>query len=618
MKPSCHDDVDMTLIQTFPPHSNESGRGYYRRLSSANAMSSWKELTRHVGARCTFDALLAHPEPVAQTLGIDPAWCQQASAQDDRVRGWTGLRRHGRDAVCGHCLRESVHLRAIWEHAYLVACPAHGVLMRDACPSCSSPLHTGREHIEFCECGFDLRMLESEPASVAQTWVSSLVANGAAVLDDCGPAMHDVPAGVAAKLINILCKQPDPTVDARRWNASAPSTVLQLVAFLQPLEQLLSNWPLNFKAHVSVRLRAGHTNGRTLNSRLGTWYQQLRKLVAHEASHPFLSAVGQVAEAEFDGVLGLDAAAAVITKEATHVLLLEAAKRIGISHSALTQHRLNGNLLCKEIKSGTNGRVYQVAVSEVDDIIRARTMWTTEEEACARLGVLPSVLGHLCDAGAILRDARWSKDLRKGGPIAVHSVTQFIEQLHRSASRPISGGRRVALQNLSARRVGDKKALASALQAISAGHIGAVKAEGLVGSYEFEWDQIAQHYARPLLDQGLSIQALSEATGYKHESVSSWVAHGLLKSREVLLRGQPARIVTPTQFAEFRRKYVPLSDLAKALNTKSSALARQLGNIELVGHQVLPGGQRRGGVVRMEDLARAAFLHQPNTSHPKQ
>jgi len=599
----------MTLIQTFPPHSDESGRGYYRRLSSANALSSWKELTRHVGDRCTFDALLTHPEPVGQMLGLDPAWTQHATAQDDRVRSWTGMRRHGRDAVCGHCLRESLHLRATWEHAYLVACPSHGVLMRDICPACNNPLRTGREHIEFCDCGFDLRASESEPASATQTWVSSLVAHGASAVQDCGPALHGVPAEVSAKLINILCKQPDPTIDARRWNASAPSTMLELVAFLHPLEELLSNWPSNFKAHVSERLRAGPVNARTLNSRLGTWYQQLRKLAEHEASHPFLSAVGQVAESEFDGVIGLDTAAAVITKEATHVLLLEAAKRIGISHNALTQHRVNGNLPCKEIKSGTNGRVYQVAVAEVDAIIHARSMWTTEKDACAKLGVPPAVLDHLSDAGAIQCDARWSKDLRKGGPISIASVTQFIEQLRRSASAPRSDGRRVVLRELSARHVGDKKALASALQAIAAGHIGAVKAEGLVGNYEFEWDQVAQHYARPLLDQGLSIQALSEATGYKHESISCWVWHGLLKSRDILLRGQPSRIVTPTQFAEFRRQYVPLSDLAKALNTKSSALVRQLGDIELVGYQVLTGGERRGGLVRMEDLARAALKH---------
>lgn len=606
-KPSFHDDVDMTLIQTFAPHSDESGRGYYRRLSSANAMSSWKELTRHVGTRCTFDALLAHPEPVAQALGIEPAWCRQASAQDDRVRGWTGLRRHGRDAVCGHCLRESLHLRATWEHAFLVACPCHGVLMRDTCPACSSPLRTGREHIEFCDCGFDLRASECEPASAAQSWVSSLLTKGTATLDDCGPTLRDVPAAVAAKLVNILCKQPDPNIDARRWNASAPSTMLELVAFLNPLEQLLSKWPLNFKAHVSERLRVGPINGRTLNSRLGTWYQQLRKLSEHEASHPFLAVVGQVAEVEFDGVLGLDAAAKIINKQATHVLLLEAATRIGISHSAMTSFRGKGAFKCKSIRSGTNGVVYQVAVSEVNAIIEARRGWTTDAQACAMLGVPASVLDRLCEAGAVVREVRWKEDLRKGGPIELASIHRLTERLRSSVAPDDGPGRRIQLRELSARYVGDKKALVSALQAIANGTVCAVKAGPVLGDYEYLWDSIAKHYARPVLDQGVSVQGLSEATGYKHETISHWIGHGLLKSFDVLISGQPCRVVTPTQYNEFRRQFIPVSDLAKELGTKSSALVPLLNGIEVLGFQVLADGARRGGVVRIKDLARAAI-----------
>ncbi|TPG24967.1 TniQ family protein [Variovorax guangxiensis] len=600
----------MTLIHTFPPQPDESGRGYYRRLSSANALSSWKDLARCCGERLSFDALLAHPDHVSRSLGLEPDWCQKATVQDDLARTWRGLRRHGRDAVCVQCLRESVHLRMAWEHAYLVACPAHGVLLHDTCTACSTPLRFEREHIGFCECGFDLCASPSEPATPAQLWVSSLLATGDATVEGCGPEMERTATDVAAGLINMLCRQPDPAVEARRRNASAPSGVHELVAFLRPLEDLLANWPFNFQSHVSERLRLGPPVRRTLNGRLGTWYRQLRKLSDHEASHPFIRAVGLVAQAEFDGVLGLDATAEVINKEATSVLLMEAAKRIGVTYDSLLNHRSKGSLDCRPIKSGTNGLVYQVAVTEVEAIIEARRLWATDEVACTMLGVPPAVLGHLCDAGAVVREVRWKEDLRKGGPIELASLQRFTERLRSSTSPEQTSSKRIKLRELSARHVGDKKALTCALQAIATGALCAVKAEGFVGDYEYLWNDVAKHYARPLLDQGLTVQALSEATGYKHESISSWVSQGLLKSFDVLLRGQLCRVVTPTQFNEFRRQFVPLSDLARELGTKSSALAQKLGSIQIVGSQVLPGGERRGGLVRMADLARVAVQDQ--------
>ena len=204
---------------------------------------------------------------------------------------------------------------------------------------------------------------------------------------------------------------------------------------------------------------------------------------------------------------------------------------------------------------------------------------------------------------------KWKGDLRKGGPVEVASIERLKQCLRRAddAPPPIGEGRRVKLHELSPRHVGDKRALASALQAIGSGAVRPVSALGPVGNCEFLWNDVAQYYARPALDQGLTVQALSAATGFKHESISTWIGQGLLKSFPVLLRGQPCRVVTPTQFSEFRREFIPLSDLAKELGTKSSAIARQLDGIEIVGSRALPGGERRGGLVRVADLARAAL-----------
>lgn len=608
LKQSSHVDVDMNLIQTFPPQADESGRGYYRRLSAANALSSWKDLARHSSGRASFDALLVHPDHVSKSLKLELDWCLQATAQDDFARSWRGVRRVNRDAVCIPCLREAVYLRAHWEHAYMVACPTHDVLLLDTCPLCEQPLRLGREHIASCDCGFDMRAATPKSSTSAQRWVSTLVAHGRADGVCCGPGIEEAGPSVASRLISTLSRQPDPLVISRRQNASSPSSIDELVAFLRPLETLLADWPANFKKHVSLRLRDGPADGRTLNSRLGSWYQQLRKLSDHRASHPFLDVIAQVSEVEFDGVIGLDAATKIINRTATHVLLLEASARIGITHSSLLNYHRKGSLPSKAIKVGTNGRVYQVEVTEVNEIIRARQQWTSEEEVCAILGIPPGVLSHLCDAGEVIRDARWKEDLRKGGPFELASIHRFVLNVRSSVDTRQDDGRRIKLRDLSAKHVGDKGALARALQAISSGEIPAANGgDGLVGDYEYLWDAVAKHHGRPMLSQGQTVQGLAQATGYKHESISNWIGQGLLKSFEVLLRGQPCRVVTPLQFVEFRRQFVPLSDLAKEMGTKSSALARQLNGIEILGAQVLPGGERRGGLVRMADLGRAAI-----------
>jgi hypothetical protein len=55
-----------------------------------------------------------------------------------------------------------------------------------------------------------------------------------------------------------------------------------------------------------------------------------------------------------------------------------------------------------------------------------------------------------------------------------------------------------------------------------------------------------------------------------------------------------------------RRTYLPLADLAHVMGTKSSALADQLAQVEIVGAQHVAGGVRRGGLVRVADLGRLA------------
>ncbi|MGF6902592.1 hypothetical protein P3T22_003870 [Paraburkholderia sp. GAS348] len=50
----------------------------------------------------------------------------------------------------------------------------------------------------------------------------------------------------------------------------------------------------------------------------------------------------------------------------------------------------------------------------------------------------------------------------------------------------------------------------------------------------------------------MSIQQLSQVSGWKGESVSHWIDRGLLDSQLISLRGQPCRVMMPHQLLTFR------------------------------------------------------------------
>ena len=105
----------------------------------------------------------------------------------------------------------------------------------------------------------------------------------------------------------------------------------------------------------------------------------------------------------------------------------------------------------------------------------------------------------------------------------------------------------------------------------------------------------------------MSISQLAKTTGWKDESISHWISQQLLEAEQIQLRGQPCRIVLPEHLLRFRQTYMPLSDLAKAMGTRSSSLIDKLADVDLVGAKQLPNGAQRGALVRVADLGKWAM-----------
>ncbi len=599
----------MSLVLTFAPKDDESGMGYYRRLAADNALFKWRDLATTAGVERTRQALLTRTDEVACNLGLETAWTEFAERQEAVRRGWSRLHRAESDAVCPACLAASPYLRQHWEHAYVTACPEHHILLVDRCDACGSHLSPERLELGSCACGQDLSSMPHVPATRAQQWLSTLIANNGQHTGNMKPAVRGVDTALLVKVVRTLCLHPAATRTGIPRSAAQPKSVGDAIEFLAPLESLLSEWPAGFRSHVERRITAGRKDARTLNTLLGEWYITLRKVCQGTALEPLLQIIIDVAAQKSDCVLGLDSAKSIAEDLTGYVRAPVAARSMGVSVSRLHDAFVDGECEHRTRRTGTRGQVFQIPSSEVQRIQRQRADWISDTDACELATVPPAVLERMKAAGVIESDVRWREDLLKGGPVNRQSILALHERVQVYA-RPVSAADDATLTwaGFTSRRMGDRRAIESLMEAVANGDVKAVTHAPTLGGMSFLRADVSQYFGTPLLEAGMSIQQLAKATGWKWESISHWVEEGLLKSESVQRRGQPCRVVLPHQLLEFRQAYVPLADLARAMGTKSSALSRLLPRVELVGAKQLPDGAMRGGLIRIGDLGRLAIL----------
>lgn len=599
----------MSLVLTNAPKDDESGMGYYRRLAAANALFNWRDLASTAGVERNRRALLTRTDDVARNLGLEASWTEFARHQENLCRGWGRLHRAQSEAVCPACIADSPYLRVSWEHTYVTACPQHRILLVDQCNACGKHLSPERLYIGLCSCGHDLSSLPRVPATGAQQWLSTLIASDGQQSGGINPAADGIDVSVLMKIIRTLCQHADPTRTGLQRNAALPKFVSEAVEFLSPLETLLVDWPLGFQTHIEQRISFGRKDARTLNTLLGDWYINLRKLCQDTTLEPFLEIIIDVAAKNSDCVLGLDSAKAMAEDATGHVRAPQAAKAIGISVSRLHDSIVAGECEHRARRTGTRGQLFEIPCAEVERIQRHRSEWISDVVACELAGVSPAVLERMKAAGVIRSDIRWREDLLKGGPVERQSIADLRERVERS-TKPVvlADDSTLTWAELTSRRMGDRGAIESLMQAIAGGQVKAVGRGRTLGEVSFLRAEVSRYFGTPLLESGMSIQQLAKATGWKWESIQHWVDVGLLASERIRRRGQPCRVVLPHQLLAFRQLYVPLADLARAMDTKSSALSRLLHGVELVGAKQLPDGAMRGGLIRIADLGRLAVI----------
>lgn len=595
----------MPLLQTFAPHADESGLGYYRRLAAANSLWKWREVASLANVTNYKSSLFDSPDYVASQLELEPEWTRLASKQDAASRALHRMYRQRYDAVCPCCLGEQVYLRQHWEHAFITACPTHGCLLMEKCPGCCTWLSSEREHIELCPCGQDLRATTTEQAGPLHLWLSAqLCGEDSAAMR---PFLKQVEPQALARLIKLLGQHTDPTAPNALKNQSLPTTLEAALEFLAPLEGMFSDWPKKFEQHVQARIAAGPQAARTINSLLDHWLRELRKCAEHPPLKIFLDITLRVCQEHFNGRMGAhddvpDAA------DLNFKSLLQAAQLIGTSKDTLKKAVIADECAYRTVRYGTRGESYEVSLQEIARIKSLREHWVSEIAACQYLAVTPVLLKAMAEAKVIEADLNWRGNIYKAGMFSQDSLTELHHKLSSLSTPCKTEQETVKWAGLTSRRVGDKSAIQAVMQAAVKGEIKAVKVGKKLGDLEFLRCDVQRYFGTPLLEAGMSINQLAKATGWKEESISHWISQQLLEAEQIQLRGQLCRIVLPEQLLRFRQTYIPLAELAKSMGTRSSSLIDKLADVDIVGAKKLPNGAQRGALIRIADLGKWAMV----------
>lgn len=598
------------LIDLFPPESTEGPIEYLRRLAFRNDYSDWQSLVRAAQLNPSLNALWKNKPALCKALGLEPGWLDTVMPPTNSGTGLhdTFFRRTSIDAICPHCLKEHDHLHQAWTHSLISACPDHGTALIDTCPSCGDHLSHKRFNPSICDCGYDLREATTMPASSFEIWTSARLAG------DMRPCEGHQEIGTQedyaglGKLLFSLAIRIDPSSKVKPGKTSRPHELGQTRALMAAIQPLFEAWPQGFNAHVRDRLKAGNPAVFSPSGRLGAWYAALHNLCRKaNAFEPLWTAFSDAMIDHFDGNLrGQQVLKPSPERERRFVPTAEAARLIGIPPNKLSAALKSGLVAGHISKQGTAYTLALMDRAEVERVRTERACWITASAAATIAGVPPSVISHLIEAGLLTRDNRWAQDILKGGPIKKACIQTLLETLI-SLVEPRETPESLRFGQLIGRRTTDKKGIHRLYQAIASGDVRAVRYTpgfGLDG-LTFATDDVRRYLGSVGLTNGMTLTQLEKANGWKYEALSHWAQIGLLKTEEVLLQGRSARLVTNTALAEFHRTWVPVSDLAQALNTKSSALTAKIieRGISIHGTLTLPSGAKRGGLVSFADLA---------------
>lgn len=592
------------FAMTAQPLEGESLLGFLLRLADRNAYPNLQLLLASAGWR--FDRQFVESIGVVEhELGLTrDALCALAPAHDGcaPVRRWR-FQRHTSLAVCPLCMAERASHRAEWRHAMVVACPDHGQLLQDTCPSCGDRLRPGTSGLRGCACGLPFADFQQVPAPSGLIALSALIA-GTAHADRCGlPAPFDsaTPADVDF-FVFALASHHRRLRTGKNGKGAVPKSVAASIGFVHPVADMFNAWPAAFDDEVRRHLAAGDPASPSAITRLGPWYRSLVRFRA-AAYRPFHDRVAAVVAGAFDGSYRGAIGAAGFVPD--WIPAAEAARIIGVRPDRLRDAVADGLVEGRLVHTGLGHRHVTVRRNTAEALARSRETTLDRSELAHHLGIGRTQLGLLLEAGLVRPRPADQLPPLAAGAFRVEDVADLVDRIREAAEH--REGVTTTFSEINLRRTTDRSAMLDLFKRIARGEVRAVSApmDASLGAFRFLVTDVTRALSTHRPMTAWSVEDAAVVLGAKPQCVAAWVRQDLIPAHRHPMADRQAYAIDSTDLVTFGRAFIDVATVARTLNTTSRHLLARLGRLGVptVG-AFQDGGARRGYLVRTSDLVR--------------
>lgn len=601
------------------PGEDESLTGFLRHWARKNTFNNRAQLLAALGLPSAVRMGAAELQELSVALGMDLAilLAIAPSAAPRRPALRSFLTRARDEAVCPHCLVEHDYSRQAWSHALATACPRHGVRLVDRCPNCSGSFGHNRASARVCDCGMDLRRIETEAAGPLECEFARLLA-GDVPSESALPFLvghQAAPADVDLFMLGLANHFSSSTPAARqekRGKSLVPRSVEQARARLAPIYWLLDEWPTRLSDRIGELIDAPSADATSgVAKRLGSWYRFLFKQFTGPAYEPIRVVAANCIARKHDGLINARTRNihSLATVEKNWYSIAECTRELGISAERINAAIDRGWVAAKVQDHAAGHRERFLPRSEIERIRRLNLAHVDGSEARRLLEVPDSVFGFVVEAGLLERqpaERTWtgSGDFER---TAIHALAERLRNPEGRALDVLPASSDVVhLRALGLRRTTDRSRLISAYKDIASGALSPIGCDGSsgIGGIAFRHADVAQRIStRSLTTVALTLQQVADLTGAHYDAVKGWAESGLLRAQRPSGETASPWTVELEVLVEFLMTFTPLAHQASALRSSSRGLCARLARRNLV--PVNPAAIR-GTLFRLSEIFVAA------------
>jgi hypothetical protein len=530
-----------------------------------------------VRGRSIVDLLLNPPAPevvasMATLLGVETSEIQRMapwgpSKTESAVLGVpvpTRFLKLSNRRVCPECLQDSLHHRAWWDIAALTCCPIHKRPLLKRCPGCGGVMRWKGYRFYHCgaaACRFDLRKTVHDGPSADWAHITGLLelltAHPSARLPGSGFAFGE--ALEASYIVGQMLRTDRMPKRTSRFLLTGGEDVAWV---MEAGWSALVDWPVKFERALSaMRERAGGRGGRY---GLRREFGKLPRWFATGGSAPWAAPLrGAFADfvAKQDDLrpknssrrkLGLP-----VIAERRHLTKREAADMLGINMATLDAVADREDLYL--VRTSGTGAPSLLRLDRVWALREQDQARLTKGDAAKALGVGRPVVLELLERG-FLREVPMNVRVDYRRSIPKQSLWDLIQRMR---TRMLQGGDGVQLVSLSlAGRT--RCTIADLVEAVLANRLtprGIMENEVGIGALMFDPDEVGA--AIRANQSTMSVAEAATELGVDEKNLRVWIRAGLIQAPLGSGPGQRGRRITSDELAEFRTRYVTVTEISK-------------------------------------------------------